>query len=61
MLPVTAPGQEAQANDDRADELRSRMYADREFMANIRRGYEEGLQGQGISVEAYIRNRWPNG
>lgn len=45
------------ASDARADRLRSLMYANTEFMANIRRGYAEGLRGEGIPVDQYFKKR----
>ena len=46
--------------DDRADALRSRMYADKEFMDGIRAGWEEGVRGEGMTVEEYIVQRREN-
>lgn len=40
------------------DQLRSRMYADRQFMADIRRGYDEGLRGEGVDADQYFRERF---
>lgn len=57
MPPVAESRQSSQANDEGADELRSRMYGDREFMAGIRRGLQEESRGEGMTVEEYVRSR----
>lgn len=58
MSPLTAARATADAaNNTRGDQLRSQMYANREFMLNVRRGYEEGLRGEGIPVDEYFRKR----
>jgi hypothetical protein len=56
MSTVTSPTR-TEAIDVQADELRSAMYGDREFMAAIRRAYDDGLRGQGTPVEEYFRKR----
>ena len=57
MSPLIAARPEADIPDTSADELRSQMYADREFMLAIRRGYLEGLRGKGVTVEEYYQRR----
>jgi hypothetical protein len=57
MPPSTASQQTVSDTEIRADELRSRMFADRDFMAGIRAGWEEGLRGEGMTVEEYLKTR----
>lgn len=34
------------------------MYADRQFMADVRRGYDEGLRDEGIDADQYFEERF---
>lgn len=46
-----------EADRARAHYLRSLMYANAEFMANVRRGWEEEQRDEGMSSEEYRQRR----
>jgi hypothetical protein len=57
MSPEIAMRPETESAQMSADELRSRMYADHEFLEDTRQGWEEELRDEGMTLEEYRRSR----